>query len=210
MAETTYDYSITTDFPNDKVDCGKLTVEIQSSSITIALERIDTSGDDCDIIFKDSLTTGEETTLDGLVAAHDGEPLQVISPVILEPTGDTSKNLIVHGRTFSATLDDVTNEDISFSEDRYFQGLTIEIQDFTDGDYIRISLYNPGKTAELRVFAEGENTGEGVPIPPSGLVNVIAEGTALVPTGYHIRLKYNSIGTTGNQPKVFLLIRQWN
>jgi hypothetical protein len=41
----------------------------------VALDYINTSGDDCDIWFKAALSSGEEATLDTVVAAHSGEPL---------------------------------------------------------------------------------------------------------------------------------------
>ena len=89
MAATDYQYSIATDFPNHKVATDRLQQEIQSSAILIALERIDTLGDACDIWFKDSLSAGDETILDGIVAVHSGEPLpSSVSPVTLtSPSG---------------------------------------------------------------------------------------------------------------------------
>ena len=72
---TAYSYSIQNDFPNRKVATDRLAQEIQSSSIVTALDRIDTSGDDCSVWFKDALSAGDKTTLGGLVAVHSGEPL---------------------------------------------------------------------------------------------------------------------------------------
>jgi hypothetical protein len=75
MAATKYTYSIFTDFPNQQVNPGALAEEISDSSISsAALLYIATSGDDCDIWFDDPLSSGDETTLDGLVAAHTGVP----------------------------------------------------------------------------------------------------------------------------------------
>lgn len=71
----TYEYSIASDFPNHKVATGRLSSEIQSSAITIALDAVNTSGDVCSVVFKANLSGEEETILDGLVAAHSGEPL---------------------------------------------------------------------------------------------------------------------------------------
>lgn len=68
---TQFTYNIS-DFPNDKVNSRKLTNEIMDSSITIAIDYINTSTTQCDIFFKTDLSSGEETTLDDIVAAHDG------------------------------------------------------------------------------------------------------------------------------------------
>lgn len=75
MAKSTHTFSISLDFPNAKVDTSRLWQEIQSSTITIALDDIGTNGDACSIIFKAELSTEEETTLAAVVAAHSGEPL---------------------------------------------------------------------------------------------------------------------------------------
>jgi len=74
MAEK-YTYLID-DFPNDKVDLNKLTEEIRASSITVALDYINSNNTICDIWFKAELSITDSTsTLPAVVAAHDGEPL---------------------------------------------------------------------------------------------------------------------------------------
>ena len=76
MAATKYTYSIADDFPNSAVDSDKLKIEIQDSDITIAIDYINTSNDDCDIWFKDSLSTTDSTvTLPAVIAVHDGVPI---------------------------------------------------------------------------------------------------------------------------------------
>ncbi|MGW8289041.1 MAG: hypothetical protein ACWGNP_02100 [Candidatus Bathyarchaeia archaeon] len=75
MASTKYTKSISSDFPNEAVDTARLTQEIQASSIVTALDYINTSGDDCDIWFKDALSAGDQTTLGTVVGAHSGEAL---------------------------------------------------------------------------------------------------------------------------------------
>jgi len=81
MALTTYTYSVSLDFPGGKVNLDHLTSEIQASAITIALDRIDLSGDQVGIVFKDdlgaqqSILDGETThPAGGLIAAHDSSP----------------------------------------------------------------------------------------------------------------------------------------
>lgn len=75
MAATTYTYSINDDTANGKVAPEKLQTEIEASSISTDLSLIDTSDDNLLIKFVDELSSGDETTLDSLVAAHDGVPL---------------------------------------------------------------------------------------------------------------------------------------
>lgn len=72
---TTYNFTISTAFPNAKVAPDRLAQEIRESSITIAQEGINTSGDTCAVTFKATLSGGDETTLNGLIATHSGDPL---------------------------------------------------------------------------------------------------------------------------------------
>jgi hypothetical protein len=76
MAATKYTYSITGDFPNQKVNLDSLTDEIEASSITTGLDYIlvKQTQNTCDIWFVDTLSGGEETELDSVVAAHQGDP----------------------------------------------------------------------------------------------------------------------------------------
>lgn len=72
---TKYTYSLTTDFTGlteSSLSTTALTDEIRDSSISIALDYINTSGDDCDIWFKDALVSGDQTTLNTVVADHTG------------------------------------------------------------------------------------------------------------------------------------------
>jgi hypothetical protein len=74
MAATKYTYSISGDFDNG-LNTARLEAEILASSITKGVKGINTEGDDCDVWFKEAISSEEETVLDGLVAAHDGTPL---------------------------------------------------------------------------------------------------------------------------------------
>ena len=103
MTETAYSYTISTDFPGGLVNETKLKNEIDSSSISIALDRIDTEGDIIYIIFVDALTTGDKTILDndttgpagGLIAAHDNSPILItnFTETIYPRTDNHNKNV---------------------------------------------------------------------------------------------------------------------
>lgn len=85
MAATKYTFSIQSAFPHHVVNTVRLEQEIQASSITVALDRIETAGDACDVWFKAALSEGEQTTLQGLVAAHSGEALpDTVQPRVSE------------------------------------------------------------------------------------------------------------------------------
>ena len=79
---TTYTYSVANDFPGGKANTAKLDAEIRASSIIVALDGINTSGDELNILFKDALSGTDKATLDGnashpaagLIASHDNSP----------------------------------------------------------------------------------------------------------------------------------------
>ena len=72
-----YTYSIQNDFPNSAVNPGRLTEEIQDSSISGALDYVNTDADDddCDIWFEATSSYPDEATLSGIVSTHIGTPL---------------------------------------------------------------------------------------------------------------------------------------
>jgi len=77
MAVTKYTYSISADTVNGIVASDRLTEEIGTSSIVTGLDHIDTVDDTLDIWMKEAISAGDKTTLDGIVAAHDGTLLSV-------------------------------------------------------------------------------------------------------------------------------------
>ena len=218
MTATKYTYSISTDFPATGLASDRLLSEISTSDIETALDRIDTDGDNCDIWFKAALSAADKTILDGdttgpaggLIAEHSGEPLEtiVVSPVILEPTGNSAKNLLIHGRKFTATLNTDTTYDVTFPEERDIQGVSFEISGHHEDDWVRMAIIHPATQNEIRVMAEGVS-GTGVPVPSSGISGAVSEGTAALPAGVPIRVTYHSAATAGDPPKVHLLFRTW-
>lgn len=93
MAETTYTYSIAGDTLNGAVALVKLQKEIKNSAIVIALKEINSGGDDLDVVFKDALSAGDETILDGIITAHDGieETIREEKVRVMEESADPAK-----------------------------------------------------------------------------------------------------------------------
>jgi hypothetical protein len=69
---TKYTYSIEADFPNHVVSTSALASEIAASAIVTSLNRVDTSGDSCDIWFNAALSLSDGSLLDAVVANHTG------------------------------------------------------------------------------------------------------------------------------------------
>jgi len=197
---TTYTYSISGDFPNAEVDLNRLTQEIQASAIVTALDHLGTEGDDCLVIFKADLSPGDETVLDGLVAAHSGEPLpdtgyrddgvQYVAPV----PGRTSAGMTVRGIRFEAELGTDTNYDVAFAELRDLSGASGEAINHSPGDYIDFLVVHP-ITGVIAQF------GEMLYVPPSGKFEpFVSERATSIPAGLIVRTRYHSVATTGSKP----------
>jgi hypothetical protein len=74
MAQTQYDYTVTSAFPNQAVTLLRLKKEIEASAIATALDHLswDEDGDTCSVFMADALSAPDKTTLDAVVAAHQG------------------------------------------------------------------------------------------------------------------------------------------
>jgi len=145
---------------------------------------------------------------------------QTVQPSILEPTGDSNKNLQIYGVDFEAELDDVTDYYVQFQEERQIQGVSVELVNYTfgvDGDSLRIAIQalwevSPGvyDWIEVRALSCGLVDEVGCPVPPSGSISVIAEGSAPLPPDYtRIKCSYDCVKTSGDKPYVYLVFRTW-
>jgi len=67
-------------FTNQKVDIGRLTQEINNSSISVALNSIVEFNGICSVYFKADLLSEDIDILDSIIAVHLGEPLEKIIP----------------------------------------------------------------------------------------------------------------------------------
>ena len=198
MAATKYVYSVSTDFPNHKVDIDRLTIEIRASSITVALDRIEVSADVCDIWFKDALSSGDETILDGVVAAHSGEPLTPsVEPVQLKGFHDVNGyHYWRKGYRRAVTAGQTNNFDSKFDSDIYLCGGGLYVVGpSADGDYIECDivdadgLYYPAETVlanfvKTNYVFNGQNW------------DCQLDDPKLIPTGIYIRFRYVSAGAS--------------
>jgi len=89
----TESYSITTDF-GGSVSISQLDQEIQDSSIVTSLLGINRYGDTIDIVFSSTISTGEKTTLDGIVSAHTPVTTASFTPFSVYPARNTYRSSI--------------------------------------------------------------------------------------------------------------------
>lgn len=92
-----YDYSVQADFPNARINEEALKREITLSSIAKQLRWIEQIGDRVSISFSDLLDAGEQATLDGLIAAHDGKPSADSIVLIQEENDETDGTFQMFG-----------------------------------------------------------------------------------------------------------------
>jgi hypothetical protein len=74
---TNYDYPFSA-FLNGVVAPDRLLAEIRATGLSAKIHHIDTRGTTCTIVFTADLTAAEYTTLDGIVAAHTGQPITFV------------------------------------------------------------------------------------------------------------------------------------
>lgn len=168
MPETTYTYSIAGDFPGGAVNTTKLDAEIRASVIVIALQRIDTTGDVIDIVFKDVLSSGDKTLLDGdttgpaggLIAAHDNTDSPQINQVQLSGVSlDSDNRLEVTTSPPIGLMDSVqVTHNLCDMTTWWEQSVRVTDEAAVDtGDGINWDLGTPGKTIDMyhgKVFDE--------------------------------------------------------
>ena len=149
-----YAYSIN-DFPNDAVASRELTQEIDESSITEVLEGITVLDPNCYIDFAQVLSAPDKTTLDGLVAAHDGTTYVVIA---LRP--DVKYVFGKSGAVYDGylwTVGDISSSDQGYliQRDITIVGLTVKA---TEGDYTTKEVYIQNSGVDISpMFKLGSN-----------------------------------------------------
>lgn len=99
---TNYNFSIQSDFVNHKVNTSKLASEIQGSTITVALDCINTEADLCSCIFKASLSESEVASLNTIVGQHTGED-EIVSALTYK-TDTEGKIVIAEGPKIGLSL----------------------------------------------------------------------------------------------------------
>lgn len=86
MAETTYTFSVTGQFPAMRVAPDRWAQEIRLSPIVTALSSVHVAGDVARATFRDALSPGDEGLLNTIVASHSGQPIADV-PTAKEPDG---------------------------------------------------------------------------------------------------------------------------
>lgn len=204
-------YSIANDTLNGAVIGAQLKSEIELSSITVALDRIDTSGDVLNVFFKAVLSAGEVTTLTGLVNSHDG--ILVQEPDKVEVSNSVHNHGIAEADGHRARVrgmckDTITagqSKDIDYKMQQLtYQGVNKEsvfdgVEYYANGadnfDEITFQVVDVDNILGYGANFVVEEFGDKVFIMPDSHVLLRFYRSKIVPNLY-IRAKYTSYGAT--------------
>jgi hypothetical protein len=143
MSDSVYTYSIQNDFPNHVVATDRLTQEIQQSSIVTALDYINTNADACNIYFKAALSGTDQTTLNGIVAAHSGVPLAVSASASIGPVPVVVNGYVTTTSTGYTAIRATTYAEQTVNGQRSLQSLSAnDAAAGTGARQVRITYYD--------------------------------------------------------------------
>jgi hypothetical protein len=188
MATRTYDI---TDFPNDKIDGATLTLEVENVGLSVALIGINTNGSDVIFEFDSEPTSGDETLLNTVVAAHTGEGFFKI-PVLENVESDSDDDS-------GNTIDKVTLETTMLNAGIYFLSFSMEHSTTTvTGTSGSRALFEVAKNGNTPVERNQDNNSENVwKLFSAGYTFEVDAGDE-----YIFKLQHKRIGTSGNASKV--------
>ena len=143
MPLTTVSYSATSDTANGIVDDVSLEAEIRASDITVALDNVNILGDVINVVFKAAISGAAETTLDGIVAAHQGLPT-ITAPEFCVQEEKTKTGGHHAGGTIYMTVDN-TADAISTHDESWPIGRNLLSLEFFggpdyDGDFFTVDI----------------------------------------------------------------------
>jgi hypothetical protein len=191
VALTTYSYTISTDFPAGGVVSSTLTTEIGASAIVTALERINTTGDSINIVFKDALSAGDKTLLDagisnpagGLIAAHDNTPLTDLAiPVVIQEESEATRTGGHYGAesiNFEAPgpSGTITTHDVTLTIPISMLTASIDAKNKNDGDEIGLDVAPETIVGTLGTDASASSTTIDL---PQSVMNLFMSGTLFI------------------------------
>ena len=176
MAITTYNYSVSGDTLNAIVAISELDEEIRSSSIVTALESVHVLGDNIEVAFKEAISTPDETTLDNIIAAHDGSIsiTEVVDVKVLEENIEVSKRTGGHFKATSLEISapaTVGESSHDFTFPYNISMLSIEYVGHTENNHDEFSVLVSPDTIIGAITSDVSNTDTVINVQPSVIDN---------------------------------------
>jgi len=205
------------------ISSDQLTSEIRSSSITIALESIDTVGNSVSISFKAALSNDEQQILSNIVSAHI--PVSVTNPPlevqVLQPKDSAGIPLIkpfpfsdaggfrFRGASFSGVAEGsnaVTDIEYKLTAERFINGGRLLVDNIGPEDQITFQVVDKDNVLGLGVGVVLDEFISNYFVPTTGNLEVRLDYPARVPAGLYLRLKYKNTGSNSTKVKCNLYL----
>jgi len=143
--------------------------------------------------------------MSGTIAGSRGREEDGVQAVVVEPAA-LNTTIRVVGKMFEANLDGDTPHETSFGEERWLQGVILEVENHTPGDYaaLYVTMPNPPNfDVVLNQFAET------IYIKPSKQTIMMVQTSTKLPAGLKLKLVYHSVATSGPKPVVYIDYVTW-
>jgi hypothetical protein len=179
---TTYSYV------KSPVSIDRLTQEIQMSTIAPVVDHMNLFGSALDIAFRSDLTTTEKSTLDSIIAAHDGTPLtsdfNEMTSTVMTSTNSSSyvilngmvspplvagTYIILFSGTFSTTIPLLANPAIYVA--CFANGIIIPASAQTESNTVTGNVFNIGFNCKTVL---GQNQTIDVRWKNNGVLNTVS------------------------------------
>lgn len=161
----TYSFTMSTDCPSGVCNTAKLDAAIRASAIVSALDYINTGNDTMDIVFKEDLSSEDETILHGdttdpaggLIASHDTSATQSLIVTKLAFTTDDHRT-IIDGHQTTIGTDTWDRQDYALPGNYHLQGTRLAWSATEVGDYVNLAILHQSSENSLASPASSGTT----------------------------------------------------
>ena len=215
---TEFTYNIADDTLNGEVSERSLDTSIRDSAIVTALDRVDTTDTEITVVFKAALSSGDETVLNGIIAAHDGVWTPTASPVeiqndsnspvktfaLAEGSGLRARLIGMHNgvnvpKNQANTLDWVIPQTsyVGVNKQSYMDGIQYKAKDGVEGDKLTFQVVDKDNLLGYGAGFVLDEFGKDWPVVPDEKDVIRLYKAKLLP-GFYIRMIYTSVGTVND------------
>lgn len=209
---TTYSYT-------KAVNVSNLEKEIQTSSITVALDGISLTGTDLQITFKAALSSAENDTLDALVTAHDASIPSPKDPLVVELDGTKTPTIQTtpftstggfrfRGASFSGDVSANSTQDIDYeiTQERWINGGRAIIDNIGEDDTVTFQVVDKNNVLGFGAGLVLDEFISGFYVPQDGSLEIALAYPAKILQGLFLRIKYTSTHASGCKVKCNLYL----
>lgn len=199
---TEYNFTQQIDYPD------LLTENIQASSISVALDHIDTSGSGPSMVvsvwFKDVLSSDDQVTLNSVLSSYVNVAPTPPVPKVIQILGTDTVILSPFGFLFSAAPNQVTTFDYEFTFSFYLKGGIIYSSPGLVGDFISIQIVDKnnvtgqgGTPENPTILSSYVNNWYIIPQDMNEVDDVSL--SEMIPSGLYVRVIYTSVSSNTTQ-----------